>query len=244
MRASCIVIDPGLLEGLYVDEGLSTIEIATKLGCAGATILRRLRQHGIGVRPRGPAPRSRAKGIGINWSPQIAYALGLMATDGNISGRKGQLSLVSKEPHHGATRGARRAFRRLLSWLHRPRVHRQISRREERALRVRASLNVSLVSASRRFLDWIRTSIRRLAGVSGAIHSSGGRSQRPIWALRYAKAESIRLLGWMYYAPGVPCLARERDKAVRFIAPLGYASARPVGRPRVGWLYTVPASDT
>ena len=105
-------------------------------------------------------------------------------------------------------------------------------------------LYVSLVSASRRFLDWIRTSIRRLAGVSGAIHSSGGRSQRPIWALRYAKAESIRLLGWMYYAPGVPCLARERDKAVRFIAPLGYASARPVGRPRVGWLYTVPASDT
>src|SRR5438093_1683142 len=103
-------------------------------------------------------------------------------------------------------------------------------------------LYVSLVSASRRFLAWIRESIRRATGLSGVIHNGGGRSQRSIWALRYAKAESIRLLGWMYYAPGIPCLARKRDKAVRFLAPLGYASARSVGRRRVGWLYTVPAS--
>src|SRR5438132_4126409 len=86
-------------------------------------------------------------------------------------------------------------------------------------------LYVSLVSASRRFLAWIRESIRRATGLSGAIHNGGGRSQRSIWALRYAKAESIRLLGRMYYAPGIPCLARKRDKAVRFLAPLGYASA-------------------
>ena len=34
---------------------------------------------------------------GITWSPQIAYALGLMATDGNLSGRKGPMSLVSRD---------------------------------------------------------------------------------------------------------------------------------------------------
>ena len=51
----------------------------------------------------------------------------------------------------------------------------------------------------------------------------------------------LRLLGWMYYAPGIPCLARKRDKAARFLAPLGHASGRPAGRPRMGWLYTVPA---
>ena len=95
-------------------------------------------------------------------------------------------------------------------------------------------LYVSLVSASRRFLAWIQESIRRATGLSGAIHNGGGRSQRSIWTLRYAKAESIRLLGWMYYAPGIPCLARKRDKAVRFLAPLGYASALPSGDPESG----------
>jgi len=62
--------------------------------------------------------------------------------------------------------------------------------------------------------------------------------QPPVWALRYAKAESIRLLGWMYYSADVPCLVRKRDKAVKFLAPLGQKPARSVGRPRVGWLYT------
>ena len=102
-------------------------------------------------------------------------------------------------------------------------------------------LYVSLVSASRPFLEWIQASTRRLAGVSGSIHNSGGKGQRPIWALRYAKAESIRLLVWMYWAPDVPCLARKRDKAEKFLSPLGHASERSVGRPRVGWLYTVQA---
>jgi hypothetical protein len=45
----------------------------------------------------------------------------------------------------------------------------------------------------------------------------------------------------MYYAQGVPCLSRKRDKALRFLTPLGHASVRSVGRPKVGWLYTVPA---
>jgi hypothetical protein len=48
------------------------------------------------VRPRGPVRRRRVDG-GITWSPQIAYALGLMATDGNLSGRKGPMSLVSRD---------------------------------------------------------------------------------------------------------------------------------------------------
>ncbi len=91
------LIDSELLRRLYVDEGLSTVEIATKLGCADKTILRRLRRAGIDIRSRGPVPRSRAESIGIDWSPAIAYAVGLMATDGNLSGRTGHLSLVSKD---------------------------------------------------------------------------------------------------------------------------------------------------
>ncbi len=33
----------------------------------------------------------------------------------------------------------------------------------------------------------------------------------------YAKRESLRLLRWMYYSPGVPCLVRNRAKAEQFM---------------------------
>ena len=299
MHPSRVPIDPELLRRLYVDEGLSTPEIAAKLGCADVTILRRLRRLGIDVRPRGPVPVSRAEAIGIDWSPKLCYALGLMATDGNLSRRKGQMSLVSKDLEQietlrrclqlvarisrvrsstGVLHKVQWCDRGLYNWflgvgltpaksltlgplavpdehfadffrgcvdgdgcvlVYTDRYHTTKSRQY-----IYERLYVSLVSASRPFLEWIQASIRRLAGVFGAIHTHGGKRRRPIWALRYAKAESIRLLCWMYYAPDVPCLARKRDKAERFLSPLGYASVRSVGRPRVGWLYTVGPGGT
>ena len=48
-------------------------------------------------------------------------------------------------------------------------------------------LYVSLVSASRPFLEWVQDTIRRLRGARGAIHNKSGRKPRPIWTLRYAK---------------------------------------------------------
>jgi len=285
-------IDPGLLKRLYVDEALSTVAIAAKLGCADMTILRRLRRAGIVVRARGPVPRSRAESIGIDWSPPTAYALGLMATDGNLSGRRGHLSLVSKDVEQietlrrclhleapvlrvpsptGCLHKVQWCDRGLYDWF----VGVGLTPAKSRTLgplavpdelfadffrgcidgdgsvlvyidRYHATrrphyvyerLYVSLVSASRRFLDWMQAGIGRIVGVAGAIQRSGPR-ERPIWVLRYAKAESIRLLGWMYYSADVPCLARKRVKAVKFLAPLGCAPTRSVGRPRVGWLYT------
>ena len=87
-------------------------------------------------------------------------------------------------------------------------------------------LYVSLVSASRPFLEWVRANTRRLVGVSGAVHHSNGKGQHPVWALRYAKRESLRLLGWMYYGPDVPCLDRKRLKAERFLSVFHCASVR------------------
>ena len=100
-------------------------------------------------------------------------------------------------------------------------------------------LYVSLVSASRPFVEWIQAVIRRLIGISGAITGTTKQGRNTLWRLRYAKADSIRLVTWMYYSPTVPCLIRKRADAERFLLPLGYASARPSGRPRVGWLYNV-----
>jgi hypothetical protein len=269
---SRVTTNPELLRQLYLLEGLSTAGIATKLGCSGATILRRLRQLGVDVRPTGPVPHRWAEAI--DWSPEIAYALGLMATDGNLASGRRQLSLVSKdleqvEMLRGCLRLNTRIFRvrgstgslHKVQWRDRvlydwflgvgltPAKSRTLGpltvpdelyadffrgcidgdgsvlvytdryHATKSPSYVYERLYVSLVSASYSFLEWVRANIHRLVGVSGAVHKSAGKSRRPIWALRYAKRESLRLLAWMYYGPDVPCLARKRLKAERFLSP-------------------------
>lgn len=78
-------------------------------------------------------------------------------------------------------------------------------------------LYVTLVSASRPFVDWFRTSLLRLVGIHGSISERASRSGRPYWVLRYARRESCRLLPWIYYAPSIPCLARKRARSERFL---------------------------
>src|SRR5215470_6593100 len=62
MGANRKAIDPGLLRRLYLDEAQSTVAIGARLGCAGQTILRRLRRRGSGSDREAPsrdgAPRA------------------------------------------------------------------------------------------------------------------------------------------------------------------------------------------
>ena len=83
--------------------------------------------------------------------------------------------------------------------------------------RVKASyvytrLYVSLVSASHPFVAGVRATIHRLLGLRGELSIKQTPGGRPVWNLRYAKKASVRPLTWMYYAPGLPCLARKRAK--------------------------------
>jgi hypothetical protein len=229
MHVSCGMNDPELLRRLYVDEGLSARGIGAMLGCSGATILRRLRRLGVDVRLTGPVPHSRARSIGIAWSPEIAYALGLMATDGNLSRRRGQLSLVSKDLDQIET--LRRCLqlearisrvRSSTGFLHKVQWYDRglydwflrvgLTPAKSRTLgplavpdepyadffrgcidgdgsvlvytdRYHATKNpsyvyerlyVSLVSASRPFLEWIQANTRRLAGVSAPFTIAAG----------------------------------------------------------------------
>jgi hypothetical protein len=299
---SYVPIDPEVLRRLYVEERLTSTQIARRLDCAEITVLRRLRRFGIPARPRGPLPghrdhanpaASRARSI---WSPETAYVVGLIATDGNLSRRRYGLALSSNDVDLLET--ARRCLqltnsitrytnsrcyhiqwrdRRFYDWLvdigltpaksltlgalavpdeyfadffrgcidgdgtvlvYTDRYH---TAKKERYVYER--LYVSLVSASRPFLDWMRARIRTAVGVDGFIDERRKEGQRSLWRLRYAKADSIRLIGWMYYAPNVPCLARKRAKAERFLSPLGYSALPPAGRPRVGWLYNKPLTQ-
>jgi len=273
MHRAPAAIDDTLLRRLYVDENFIAHRIATQIGCSPATILRRLRRFGISPRRRGPGAQRNAP---LAWSAEVAYAVGLVATDGNLSSDGRHMSFISKDLDlvetfrrslelttvvrtlgtragnavyrvHRSTCRPRRPLCRFLSWcidgdgsvlVYTDRYH---SRKNDRYVYER--LYVSLVSASLPFVDWVRTTVTRLAHVAGAIHESRRAGQRPIWKLRYAKAESIRLLRWMYYAPDVPCLDRKRVTAERFLRPLGYASGGSVERPRTGWLYNQHPND-
>lgn len=104
-------------------------------------------------------------------------------------------------------------------------------------------LYLSIVSASYAFIDWLRATVYRLTHAEGSITVQSRTGAHSAWTLRYSKTESIRLLKWMYYAPGLPCLERKRATAEKFLAPLGHAAKRRAGRPRVGWIYNGTGHD-
>jgi hypothetical protein len=79
-------------------------------------------------------------------------------------------------------------------------------------------LFVTLVSASRPFLEWVHAAVRRLVGLRGAVITRELKlPKHAISVLKYAKHDSIQLLNWLYYAPDVPCLARKKAKALSFL---------------------------
>ena len=98
-----MLIDPEVLRRLYVDERLTTGEVAARLGCGATTVARRLRRFGISARPRGPSPgHAFERGTATpyrrtHWSPETAYVVGLIATDGNLSGNGRSVSITSKD---------------------------------------------------------------------------------------------------------------------------------------------------
>lgn len=279
VQSTYIAVDEELLRRLYLDERLTMSEVAVRLGCSGATVLRRLRRFAIRARPRGSRPGAlppSRQGLPspLGWSAEIAWAVGVIAADGNL-GRDGRhLAVVSKDldfletirdclgVRAAATRSrngpGRFIFRlqwsdrELHAWLRGigltpaksltlgplavPDEHfadffrgcidgdgsvlvytdRYHTLKNERYVYER--LYVSLVSASRPFIEWMQTTAQNLAGVHGVIEVKREAGRRPIWLLRYAKRESIRVLHWMYHEPTVPCLARKRAKAERFLS--------------------------
>lgn len=80
---------------LYLEEGLTAEAIASRLGCGASTVYRRLARLGVPRRGRGPAPRSRTDFSA--WSAPLAYAVGLIATDGNLSKDGRHMTLTSKD---------------------------------------------------------------------------------------------------------------------------------------------------
>src|SRR2546427_2829882 len=246
-----VPIDEDLLRRLYVDERLTGRDIARQLGCGEITILRRLRRFGIPVRPRGPLHQAKTLNRDIRWSPNLAYAVGLIATDGNLSGDGRHLSVASKDrdlletlraclnisvtiTRHSSGYGGSALLRvqwgdrRFYDWLVRigltpaksltlgplavPDEHfadffrgcidgdgsvlvytdRYHVDKNERYVYER--LYVTLVSASRPFLDWIQATTHRILRIKGSIAVRRAEGKSPLWQLRSATGESIERL--------------------------------------------------
>jgi len=287
METRARILD-GELRELYFGQGLTLEQVARRFAVAPTTIGRRFRDLGIPARPRGPVPGSRSSTMPIEWTAELAYAVGLIATDGNLSPKPGRLSIMSNDvdlldavrrslnltvsitPHKGGyghrchrlawsdrcsydwliTVGLTPAKSLTLGPLAIPdeyfadffrgcidgdgSIVTYVDRYNtfKSPTYVYTRLFVSIVSASPRFVEWLRFTVQRLRGLSGSLSVKRAEGKRDMWCLRYAKRESLAVLRWMYYAPDVLCLARKHAIAADFLIPRS-APPRRTGRPMV-----------
>lgn len=74
-----------LLETLYYDRELTQAEIAERLGCGVTTVCKRMAEYGLEARPFGPvAAGAVPDDVTWEWTPEFAYAVGLITADGNL----------------------------------------------------------------------------------------------------------------------------------------------------------------
>ncbi len=68
---------------------------------------------------------------------------------------------------------------------------------------------IEFISASRKHVDWLQSTIQRLIGIKGHIT---GTQKTSVLQLKYAKREALEIISKMYYSPTVVCLSRKRTK--------------------------------
>jgi len=84
-------------------------------------------------------------------------------------------------------------------------------------------LFIRFISASKTHICWLYKKIQGIAHVKGAliINKPKKISNVPIWEIKFAKKESIKLLKFIYYKENLPCLKRKRtlaEKSLKIIS--------------------------
>src|SRR5712672_2429786 len=87
-------IDPIKLKHLYVERGQTIDQLAAHFTCSPTTIRRRLIDLDITRRSRGPYVTRNKK---YAWSPEIAYVIGVLTSDGNLSKDGRHLNITSAD---------------------------------------------------------------------------------------------------------------------------------------------------
>ena len=214
----------------------------------------------------------------IAWHPELAYAIGLIATDGNLSMDGRHISLTSSDieqltnfkkclgtnaklarnapgsfsrnPSHRVQFSDSKFYRQLLAVGLSPRKTGSLGALQIPSLFFRDFLRgvidgdgsivlytdryrsykgtryeylrayVTITSASLPFLQWIHATLQQGLSVRGSVLKQSGQPHaiRPIWRLRFAKTDSIKLFHWIYYSKHIPCLMRKRSLAEHALA--------------------------
>ncbi len=84
------------LDNLYTVQGLGAETIAARYGCSNQTVLRRLRDFNIPVRPCRVSQYVPPEVYGV-WTSDLAYAVGLIASDGNLDKRGSAVRFASTD---------------------------------------------------------------------------------------------------------------------------------------------------
>ncbi len=216
---------------------------------------------------RGPKPKGK---IQIAWSPNFAYAIGLLVSDGNLSPDGRHIVFTSKDqelvelciaslgiavPIGKKANGLKRSkpcfvvqfsdvlfYQFLLTIGLMPNKSKVIE-----AIAVpkkyffdflRGSFDgdgssysyfdprwkssfmfyTTFASASRKHIAWLQAEIFDTLGIQGHITKNKNSS---VYQLKYAKAESLKLLRKLYYKKSVPCLTRKRLKVEQMLSIVG-----------------------
>lgn len=215
----------------------------------------------------GAKPQGKVK---LEWSPEFAYAIGLLVTDGCLSPSQRHITLVSKDRemlenfkkclnidnkisdhHSGMGRinlrvqlGDVEFYRFLNSIGVMPRKTKTIGAVDipdeyffdflrghhdgdgtfysywDPRWRSSYMFYTVFISASETHVLWLRKKIFEMVGIQGHFTATG---DTPIYSLKYAKTESLKLLPNMYYNPEVVCLSRKRQKIEKALAVMNKA---------------------
>ena len=220
-----------------------------------ATTLRYNDRHRM--KKRGTKPKGKVK---IEWSPEFAYAIGLLTTDGCLSKDGRHIDLTSKDREQLLNFMRCLGIKNKIGWKSSGFSGRRFTRVQfgdvifynfllDIGLTPRKSKTIDslkippeyffdflrghfdgdgtfysywdprwrssfmfytvFISASKKHVDWLRGRIGALLSIRGHITKSINDS---VYQLKYAKAESLKLLPKLYYDTSVVCLSRKRAK--------------------------------
>ncbi|OGG44343.1 hypothetical protein A2841_00970 [Candidatus Kaiserbacteria bacterium RIFCSPHIGHO2_01_FULL_48_10] len=222
---------------------------------------------GVGAR-RGPKPKGKVR---IQWSPNFAYAIGLIATDGCLSSDKRHIDFTSKETEQienflRALGISNLSVGRKTSGGHRRRRYLRVQIGDVLFYRFLISIGftsaksktlgaisiprqyffdflrgvwdgdgcfysywdsrwrssfmfyTTIASASPAFIAWMQDEIHSRLRISG--HITCGKNNS-VMQLKYAKADSLKIIKKVYYSPTVLCLSRKRKKIFRVLTNRG-----------------------
>lgn len=214
--------------------------------------------------------------INFKWNSNLAYAIGLIATDGNLSKDKRHILFTTTDRQLANTFkaclgiknkimimppsgfGRKRTYRinfgnvKFYQWLQRiglmPKKTMLMGKLEipdkyfvdflrghldgdgsvftytDRYMKYKGKtytyhrLYTKFISTNFNQINWIREEIKERLNMAGSLTRYLKTNRGfPIWQLRFAKKDSLKLLSWIYYKPNLPCLNRKRKIAEQFL---------------------------